>query len=127
VGAFPVHGLTGTISGILPGIFAAGFITQPGHAPINIFGQIGGVVIYGIFLGFIPGRLFSLLLKKFNLLHVSAETEEAGLDLSELGGEACPEKSSIYAHTLPAKIPTATSSPAVQTSTDKGPAYGMPV
>jgi Amt family ammonium transporter len=127
VGAFPVHGLTGTISGILPGIFALGYIAQPGQAPINFFGQLGGVVICGIFLGFIPGYLFSLLLKKLNLLRVSPEVEEAGLDLAELAVEAYPEKSSIYAHSVAAEIPAGASGTVIQPSTDKGPAYGMSV
>lgn len=127
VGAFPVHGVTGTISGILPGIFAAGYIAQPGQAPINFFGQLGGVVICGIFLGFIPGFLFSLLLKKFNLLRVSPETEEAGLDLIELAVEAYPEKASIYSHSVPAEVPAPASGTVIQPSTDKGPAYGMSV
>ncbi len=75
VGAVSVHGVTGIISGILPGIFAAGYIAQKGQAPINLLGQIGGVAISAILLGFIPGYLASLALKKFNLLRVPPEVE----------------------------------------------------
>jgi ammonium transporter, Amt family len=126
VGAFPVHGITGTISGILPGIFALGYISQPGQAPINFFGQLGGVLICGIGLGFIPGYAFSWLLKKFNLLRVSAEVEERGLDLSELGIEAYPEKVTVFtpspSHQMSAEAKTELTKP----STEKG-AYGLPI
>jgi len=125
VGAFPVHGVTGTISGILPGIFAAGYIAQPGQAPINFFGQLGGVLICGIGLGFIPGYAFSWLLKKFNLLRVSAEAEEKGLDLSELGIEAYPERATIFT-TSQSQLPAATKTELTEPGTEKG-AYGIPV
>jgi Amt family ammonium transporter len=92
VGAFAVHGMTGTISGILPGIFAAGYIAQPGQAPINLFGQIAGTAICAIGLGFIPGYIASWVLKKLNLLRVPEAVEVSGLDLRELGVEAYPEQ-----------------------------------
>jgi len=91
VGAVSVHGITGIISGILPGIFAAGYIAQDGQAPINLLGQIGGVAICAIILGFIPGYVTSWILNKFNLLPVSPEAELQGLDLSEPGATAYPE------------------------------------
>ncbi len=97
VGAFAVHGFTGTIGGILPGIFAAGYIAQTGQAPINILGQIGGVVISALLLGFIPGYLISKLLSVLGLLRVSAEEEVEGLDISDLGVHAYPEKDVIGA------------------------------
>ena len=97
VGAFAVHGVTGTISGILPGIFAAGYIAQPGQAPINIFGQIGGVAICAIGLGFIPGYVASWILNKLGLLRVPPEVEVTGLDLRELGVEAYPERAILTA------------------------------
>jgi Amt family ammonium transporter len=91
VGAVAVHGVTGTISGILPGIFAAGYIAQAGQPPINLFGQVGGVAITAIFLGFIPGYVASWLLKRFKLLRVPPEVEIQGLDIPELGVRAYPE------------------------------------
>jgi ammonia channel protein AmtB len=90
-----VHGVTGIISGILPGIFAAGYIAQTGQAPINLLGQIGGVAISAILLGFIPGYAASWLLKKFNLLRVSRETEIEGLDLADMGVRAYPETAAL--------------------------------
>jgi ammonium transporter, Amt family len=95
VGAVSVHGVTGIISGILPGIFAAGYIAQPGQAPINLMGQIGGVAISAILLGFAPGYIASWILKKLNLLRVPPEVEVAGLDVSELGVRAYPETVSL--------------------------------
>ncbi|MGE4482786.1 ammonium transporter [Acidocella sp.] len=103
VGAFAVHGVSGTISGILPGIFAVGYIAQPGQAPINLMGQIGGTVICAILLGFIPGYASSWLLKKFNLLRVPPEVETAGLDIKELGVHAYPEDMPADAAVLPAE------------------------
>ncbi len=91
VGAVAVHGVTGTISGILPGIFAAGYIAQDGQPPINLFGQVGGVAITAIFLGFIPGYGVSWILKKLKLLRVPSEVEIQGLDIPELGVRAYPE------------------------------------
>ena len=95
VGAFAVHGMTGTISGILPGIFAAGYIAQDGQAAINLGGQIGGVLICALLLGFIPGYAVSWLLKKAKLLRVPEEVEVQGLDITELGVHAYPEKEII--------------------------------
>jgi len=91
VGAFSVHGLTGIISGILPGIFAAGYIHGAGQPPINFLGQLGGTLLCAVFLGFGPGYLVSLLLKKLKLLRVKATVEEEGLDITELGVHAYPE------------------------------------
>lgn len=95
VGAVSVHGITGTISGILPGIFAAGYIAQPGEAPISLAGQIGGVLIVAIFLGFIPGYVSSWILKKLNMLRVEDDIEEIGLDITDLGVVAYPEQTFI--------------------------------
>jgi ammonium transporter, Amt family len=92
VGAFAVHGVTGTISGILPGIFATGYIAQEGQHAINFFGQLGGVVICALLLGFLPGYLLSKLLKKLDLLRVPEIVEVEGLDLHQLGVTAYPEQ-----------------------------------
>lgn len=105
VGAVAVHGVTGTISGILPGIFAAGYVAQAGQAPINLAGQIGGTAITAIFLGFLPGFGVSWLLNKFGVLRVPPEIEEKGLDLTDLGVVAYPEQTFISTTTTikPAK------------------------
>ena len=95
VGAVSVHGVTGLISTILPGIFATGYIAQAGQAPINLLGQIGGAVVCAIVLGFIPGYAVSWLLKKFQLLRVPADTEVEGLDISEMGVRAYPESAVV--------------------------------
>lgn len=92
VGAFAVHGMTGTISGLLPGIFASGYIAQEGQAPVNFMGQLGGVAICALLLGFLPGYLISMLLRKFKLLRVSELVEVEGLDLHQLGVTAYPEQ-----------------------------------
>ncbi len=97
VGAVSVHGVTGVISGILPGIFAAGYIAQDGQAPINLLGQVGGTLICAIGLGFIPGYIASWLLAKLRLLRVTQEEEELGLDLSDLGVRAYPEQVTLQA------------------------------
>lgn len=97
VGAVSVHGVTGIISGILPGVFAAGYIAQAGQPPINLMGQIAGVAISAVLLGFIPGFVSSWILKKLNLLRVPPEVEIEGLDLAELGVRAYPESVALGA------------------------------
>jgi ammonium transporter, Amt family len=103
VGAVAVHGVTGTISGILPGIFAAGYVAGVGQAPISLAGQVGGVAITAIFLGFLPGYGASWLLKKFDLLRVDDIREEKGLDVTDLGVVAYPEQTFITP-AKPAKV-----------------------
>jgi len=83
------------------------------------------VLICGIGLGFIPGYAFSWLLKKFNLLRVSAEVEEKGLDLSELGIDAYPEKATMFTPS-PSNEVAVKKSESTQPSTEKG-AYGLPI
>lgn len=95
VGAVSVHGVTGIIGGILPGIFAAGYIAQAGQAPISLAGQIGGTAIVAIFLGFLPGYGASWLLKRFGLLRVEDFREERGLDVTDIGVVAYPEQTFI--------------------------------
>ena len=83
------------------------------------------MLICGIGLGFIPGYAFSWLLKKFNLLRVSAEVEEKGLDLSELGIEAYPEKATVFTASQSSEAP-AMKKTELTPSTEKG-AYGQPI
>jgi ammonia channel protein AmtB len=101
VGAVSVHGVTGIISGILPGIFAVGYIAQPGQHPINFFGQVAAVLICAVGLGFVPGYVSSRLLKKFNLLRVPPDVEIQGLDIMDLGVRAYPEAVQPYSHDVP--------------------------
>lgn len=105
VGAVSVHGVTGIISGILPGILAAGYIAQNGQAPINLFGQVGGVAISAILLGFIPGYASSWILKKLNLLRVAPDVEVEGLDIAELGVRAYPESATMGGIGVTALVP----------------------
>jgi ammonia channel protein AmtB len=91
VGAFAVHGFCGIMGALLPGIFAIGYIQQPGVPPISFVGQLVPVLIQGIVLGFLPGFGFSWILKKLHMLRVSEEIELEGLDIKELGIEAYPE------------------------------------
>ncbi|HEY5793048.1 MAG TPA: hypothetical protein VIS74_07105, partial [Chthoniobacterales bacterium] len=58
--------------------------------PISFMGQLIPVLIC-IPLGFIPGYVVSLILKKLKMLRVSAEVETDGLDISEIGIDAYPE------------------------------------
>jgi Amt family ammonium transporter len=64
-----------------------GFGTPP---DINPLGQIGGGIVLAL-LGFLPGYLISLGLKRANLLRIPAEVELAGLDLSEVPATPYPE------------------------------------
>jgi ammonia channel protein AmtB len=89
--------VTGVISGILPGIFAIGYIAQEGQAPINLLGQVSGTLICAIGLGLIPGYIISWLLNVFGLLRVTKEEEEMGLDLADLGVRAYPEQVTLQA------------------------------
>lgn len=92
VGAVSVHGVTGVISGILPGILAAGYVAQDGQAPINLLGQVSGTLIVALGLGFLPGYIITWVMNKLGILRVTAEEEEAGLDISDLGVRAYPEQ-----------------------------------
>ena len=57
---------------------------------MNFLGQTGGAVVLAL-LGFIPGYLISLAMKKAGVLRVPAHAEERGLDLTEVPAEAYPE------------------------------------
>lgn len=95
VGAVSVHGgcavyglvVSGIVLWGIPNVAIEGFDTPPA---INPFGQIGGMLVMAT-LGFVPGYLLSLLLKRMNALRIPPEVEEAGLDLSEVPATAYPE------------------------------------
>ena len=84
VGAIAVHGGAGVWSMLAMGLFASGY---PQHEILSsLKGQLIGIAVM-IGVGFVPGYLISLGLKRFGLLRVSREVELAGLDLAELGIE----------------------------------------
>ncbi|WP_066906663.1 ammonium transporter [Millisia brevis] len=95
VGAVAVHGgcaiyglvVSGFVLWGIPNVELEGFGTPP---DINPLGQIGGMVVMAA-LGFIPGYLLSLLLKRLKVLRIPAEIEEIGLDLSEVPATPYPE------------------------------------
>jgi len=91
VGAFPVHGLCGVWGGIATGIFG----TLPEVDGIELTrGAFIGVQAYGtvIIVSWAFVTMFGLFfaLKMVGLLRVSAEDEQAGLDVSEHGMHAYP-------------------------------------
>jgi Amt family ammonium transporter len=77
VGAWPVHGLCGIWGGIATGIFG-GYALGP---------QIIGSLVIPLW-AFGTALVVFLVLKGLNLLRVSPEEEEAGLDVSEHGSGA---------------------------------------
>lgn len=77
VGAWPVHGLCGIWGGLATGIFG-------GHP---IVAQIVGSVVIPVW-AFGTALVLFLALRALNLLRVSPEEEEAGLDISEHGSGA---------------------------------------
>lgn len=92
VGAFSVHGFCGLLGAVLVGVFAGGYVQADGWPPINLGGQILGALICCIVLGFLPGLGLAWVLAKFNLLRVPPEEEVEGLDATECGIAAYPEK-----------------------------------
>ena len=84
VGAFAVHGGAGVWSMLAMGIFASGY---PQHTQAtSLVGQLVGIAVMAN-IGFWPGYLLSLALKKKSLLRVRAEDERMGLDIADLGIE----------------------------------------
>lgn len=91
VGAFAVHGFGGFAGIVISGIFIAGYPNvMEGAPPVNFLGQAGGAIVLAA-LGFFPGYLISLLMKKMGVLRVPAHAEERGLDLVEVPAQAYPE------------------------------------
>ncbi len=97
VGAFSVHGFCGFLGTILVGVFASGYVQAEGWPPINFAGQLMGALICCIVLGLLPGLGLSWVLSKFGLLRVPREEEIEGLDLTECGINAYPEKVGVHA------------------------------
>ena len=94
VGAVTVHGTIGIYGVVMLGVFATGFPAlqgAAGEAPtINLIGQIVGAVVFFL-LGFVPGYVVSLLLKKMGMLRVPHAAELAGLDPVKVPAQAYPE------------------------------------
>lgn len=92
VGAVALHGVVGLWGVVAVGIFAAGYpaLTTEGAPTISLFGQVSGAVIMAA-LGFIPGYVVSLILKKLRLLRVPREAELLGLDKVKVPAVAYPE------------------------------------
>ncbi|MEN8673027.1 hypothetical protein [Nocardioides sp.] len=95
VGAVSVHGGCAFYGLAVSGLVLWGYPNTPidgfGTPPdINPLGQIGGGIVLAL-LGFLPGYLISLGLKRANLLRIPAEVELAGLDLSEVPATPYPE------------------------------------
>ena len=88
VGAWPVHGLCGVWGGVATGIF--------GDLPDGIESVGGFIAVQSIATVIICAWAFFtmlgvfLALKAFGVLRVSAEEEQAGLDISEHGMHAYP-------------------------------------
>lgn len=96
VGAVTVHGGCALYGLVVSGFVLWGYPNLEGMPAVNPLGQIGGAVVLGL-LGFVPGYLVSLLLKKLNMLRIPHEVEVAGLDLSEVPAQAYPEGFSMAA------------------------------
>ena len=90
VGAVAVHGVCGFYGVFLVGIFAGGYPTGINNIESSMGGQLMGMMTF-LALGFLPGYAMSWVLKKLNLLRVSAEVELEGLDLAEFQRDFYPE------------------------------------
>ena len=90
VGAVAVHGFCGFLGVFLVGIFAGGFPTGVNNIPSSMGGQLMGMLAF-FPLAFLPGFIFSWILKKMNLLRVPPEVELEGLDMAEFQQDFYPE------------------------------------
>ncbi|TIC79913.1 ammonium transporter [Nocardioides sp. GY 10127] len=90
VGAVAVHGGCAAFGIVVSGFVLWGYPNVAGYPDINPLGQIGGFVVLAL-LGFLPGYVLSLALKKAKMLRIPAAVELAGLDLSEVPATPYPE------------------------------------
>jgi Amt family ammonium transporter len=94
VGAVTVHGTIGLYGVIMLGVFATGFPAlqgAAGEAPtISLVGQIVGAAVFFL-LGFVPGYVVSLILKKAGMLRVPKGAELAGMDTVKVPAQGYPE------------------------------------
>ncbi|TDQ82453.1 ammonium transporter [Dongia mobilis] len=96
VGAVAVHGFGGVWGILAVGIFAAGYPNMVGPE-ISFTGQFKSMIVF-LLLGFVPGYVCSLILKKVKLLRTNEAAELAGLDTAEVPVTAYPE-SAVPAYT----------------------------
>lgn len=101
VGAVAVHGYCGILGAMTVGVMATGYIQGDGYPPIGFFGQLIGTFVCVVLLGFIPGYGVSFVLKKLNLLRVSAKEELEGLDIGDFGLQGYPEYSILPGEETP--------------------------
>jgi Amt family ammonium transporter len=88
VGAWPVHGLCGVWGGIATGVFGNlpdGIESVGGFIQVQLIGTVAIVA-----WAFITMFVLFFILKTVGFLRVSAEEEQAGLDISEHGMHAYP-------------------------------------
>lgn len=90
VGAVTVHGGCAFYGIVVSGFVLWGYPNIEGMPDVNPLGQIGGAIVLTL-LGFVPGYLISLALKKAKMLRIPPEVELAGLDLSEVPATPYPE------------------------------------
>ncbi len=90
VGAVAVHGVCGFYGILLVGVFAGGFPTGINNIESSFGGQLMGLMAF-LPLGFLPGFVFSWILKKLDLLRVPPEVELEGLDMAEFQQDFFPE------------------------------------
>lgn len=105
VGAVAVHGGCGFYGLVVSGFVLWGYPNIGEFPDVNPLGQIGGALVLAA-LGFIPGYLLSLALKKANLLRIPHEVELAGLDLHEVPATPYPEGIPVTGSALNASIGT---------------------
>ena len=94
VGAFTIHGALGVWGVMAVGIFASGYPALQGDAGTvamtSFVGQAMGALMMAL-LGFVPGYLISLVMKKIGVLRVGEAAEIAGLDLTKVPSTAYPD------------------------------------
>ncbi len=89
VGAVSVHGVAGLFGVLAFGIFGAGY-PNGDYPDTNFMGQLIGAVTM-LLLGFVPGYVASLILKKAGLLRIPEKVEIMGMDLAKVPTFAYPE------------------------------------
>ena len=90
VGAVSVHGVAGFWGVMAVGILGGGYPNIEGMPETNFLGQLIGAAVMFL-LGFVPGYVVSLILKKVGILRVDPRAEVKGLDVSELPVQPYPE------------------------------------
>lgn len=91
VGAVSVHGVCGVWGVLAVGIFMGGYPAPSADIPaITFMGQFKGMIVM-LLLGFIPGYVFSWILKMLGILRASDGVQLAGMDV-EINADAYPEE-----------------------------------